>query len=223
VTAVGWHADRRSGSAETLHRLDWPDPLVPTVWRLEVDRPALVLGSTQKASSVDLVALVDHGFEVAGRRSGGGAVLLVPGDSVWLDVFVPRGHPRWDDDIGRSFGWLGAAWAGALRDLGVGSGAADEVAVHEGALVCGTWGRQVCFAALGFGEVTIGGAKAVGLSQRRTRAGARFQCVLYRRYDPAPLGAISGVPPADLPPVATVDRPADDIESALLGRLTDST
>jgi hypothetical protein len=33
--------------------------------------------------------------------------------------------------------------------------------------------------------VTLGGAKAVGISQRRTRSGARLQCVLHRRWDPA--------------------------------------
>ena len=34
----------------------------------------------------------------------------------------------------------------------------------------------VCFAGLAAGEVTVGGAKVVGISQRRTRAGGRFQC-----------------------------------------------
>jgi hypothetical protein len=42
----------------------------------------------------------------------------------------------------------------------------------------------VCFGALGPGEVLIDGRKAVGVSQRRTRAGARFQCIVYDRWNP---------------------------------------
>ena len=37
---------------------------------------------------------------------------------------------------------------------------------------------------MGSGEVLVDDAKLVGLSQRRTRDGARFQCVLHRRWQP---------------------------------------
>ena len=56
--------------------------------------------------------------------------------------------------------------------------------VHGGGLICTPWCSLVCFAGLGPGEVTLGGAKLVGISQRRTRAGARFQCAVHRRWDP---------------------------------------
>lgn len=36
----------------------------------------------------------------------------------------------------------------------------------------------------GLGEVLSGGRKVVGISQRRNRDGARFQCVLYRQWRP---------------------------------------
>ena len=49
------------------------------------------------------------------------------------------------------------------------------------------WSRKVCFGGLGPGEVTVDGHKLVGISQRRTRDGARFQCVVHRRWDPVPL------------------------------------
>jgi lipoate---protein ligase len=207
-----WRVERQLGSAAALHALDWPDPIVPTVWMMEVDAPALVLGSTQAASSVDAAALARDGIELAGRRSGGGAVLVEPRDTIWIDLFIPRTDPTWVDDVGRSFLWLGRAWQQALADLGL------EAEVHEGALVCGAFGRQVCFAAIGSGELTVGGAKVVGLSQRRTRAGARLQCTVYRRWHPAPLAAL-GIDPADLPPVATVDAPRSQIEAALLAHL----
>jgi lipoate---protein ligase len=212
--AGDWAVERHRGPAAALHALDWPDPVIRTVWVLEVDAPALVLGSTQPAGEVDAAALAGAGIEVARRRSGGGAVLLEPRGSVWVDVLVPRDDPLWDDDIGRSFTWLGEAWAGALADLG-----RPGAQVHDGALVCGRFGRQVCFAGLGPGEVTVDAVKAVGLSQRRTRAGARFQGVVHRSWSPAALAAIEGVVPDDLPPVVVVDQPAAAIAAALIRHL----
>lgn len=138
--------------------------LVPTV-------PAVVLGSTQAAPAGSA------GIEVVRRRSGGGAVLVTPGDPLWVDVDLPAGDPLWSDDVGASFGWLGAAWAEAL-------GSGD---VHDGPFEPGPWGRTVCFAGRGPGEVVVDGAKVVGLAQRRTRAGARFQCAVLSRWEPGPL------------------------------------
>jgi hypothetical protein len=76
--------------------------------------------------------------------------------------------------------WLGEAW---VASTGVGE-------VHRGGVSDRDAGRIACFAAVGPGEVVGGGAapvKLVGLSQRRTRSAARFQCVAYRRWDPEPL------------------------------------
>ena len=212
--AAGWRVERRQGSAAELHALGWPDPLEPTVWLLDGERSALVLGSTQRRESVDLVVLEMAGVELVHRRSGGGAVLLVPGESVWIDAFIPIGDPRWNDDVNRSFHWLGEVWVAALADLGI------EAAMHRGGLVRREQSDRVCFAAVGPGEVTVSGIKAVGLSQRRTRAGARFQCVVYRSWDPTLLGAIAGVDPDELPPVATVASTSAAIEAAFLRHLT---
>ncbi len=140
------------------------EALVPTV-------PAVVLGSTQAAPPVQ--ALV----EVVRRRSGGGAVLVTPDDPLWVDVDLPVGDPLWSDDVGLSFRWLGEAWASAL-----GGGV-----VHDGPFAPGRWGSTVCFAGRGPGEVFVDGAKVVGLAQRRTRAGARFQCAVLGHWDPGPL------------------------------------
>jgi lipoate-protein ligase A len=52
----------------------------------------------------------------------------------------------------------------------------------------------VCFAGLGPGEVTIAGVKVVGMSQRRTRAGALFQCAALLAWDPARLVEVLGLP-----------------------------
>lgn len=148
---------------------------------LEVERPALVLGSTQRETDVDLRALDAFDVELVRRRSGGGAVLLVPGQTLWIDVELPRHDELWDDDVGRASHWLGRSWMVALADLGV------RAAVHSGGVLETAWSRRVCFGGLGPGEVTVDGRKVVGISQRRTREGARFQCVVHRRWDPVPV------------------------------------
>ncbi|HEX6476246.1 MAG TPA: hypothetical protein VF005_03150, partial [Acidimicrobiales bacterium] len=42
---------------------------------------------------------------------------------------------------------------------------------------------KVCFAGTGAGEVTVRGRKIVGIAQRRTRAGALFQCAALVEWD----------------------------------------
>jgi len=71
-------------------------------------------------------------------------------------------------------------WADALAALGVNGGA-----VHRGAMVRTAWSGHVCFAGVGGGEVMRNGRKVVGISQRRSRNAARFQCALYHRWDAA--------------------------------------
>jgi lipoate-protein ligase A len=131
----------------------------------------LVLGSTQPA-------VPERGVPVVRRRSGGGAVLVRPGELLWVDVLLPAGDPLWEDDVGRSFHWLGEAWVDALAALDV------AASWHDGPMVCTPWCRQVCFAGIGSGEVTVDGHKVVGLAQRRTRAGALFQCAALLKWDP---------------------------------------
>jgi len=140
----------------------------------------LVLGSSQDEPAV-------HGGDPCGsgsgvalarRTSGGGAVLVAPGSQVWVDVWLPRDDPLWDDDILRSALWLGEAWKMGLSELSL-----ENLEVHRGRLESSEWSDSVCFAGLGPGEVSYGGRKLVGISQRRTREGARFHTV-------SPLGAV---------------------------------
>lgn len=173
--------EHHRGSASSFHARPLPSEPVRSVWVHEVTAPALVLGSAQPYGLVDEAAAAAAGVEVVRRRSGGGAVLLVPGEVLWVDVVIPRADPRWVDDVGRSMGWLGEVWADAL---GV------DARVHPGPMVTSSWSSLVCFAGLGPGEVTVGGRKAVGISQRRTRDAARFQCAVYSRWDPAALAAL---------------------------------
>jgi lipoate-protein ligase A len=181
--AGGWAVRHLRGGAGALHAEAVPDPPGRAVWVLQADGPALVLGSTQGDELVDHDAARARGLAVARRRSGGGVVLVEPATTAWVDVIIPAGDPLWDDDVGRAAHWVGRAWQAALVDLGV---ATTEV--HDGALACGPLGRLVCFGTVGAGEVTTpDGRKVVGISQRRTRTAARFQCAAYTRWDPAPL------------------------------------
>jgi lipoate-protein ligase A len=181
LSTAGWTVRHLRGPAGALH----DRALGPGVGRgvdvLEVDRPALVLGSTQPATIADALALEAFDVELARRRSGGGAVLLVPGQTLWVDVEIPRSDPLWDDDVGRAFHWVGHAWADALATFGV------DASVHTGGALETPWSRAVCFGGVGAGEVLVDGRKLVGLSQRRTREGARFQCLLHHRWDPVPI------------------------------------
>lgn len=189
---TGWLVEHHRGPADQLHALEVPDDGVPRVWVLEATGPAVVLGSTQREDVVDRRAAEAAGVAVVRRRSGGGAVWVAPGDPHWVDVIVPRGHELWTDDVGRAFLPVGRAWQQALAALGV-----VDTQLHEDRLACGPLGGTVCFAGRGPGEVLVGDAKVVGISQRRTRAGARFQCAVPVRWEPSPLaGLLTDRPPA---------------------------
>jgi lipoate-protein ligase A len=144
----------------------------------DVTRPTLVLGSSQKDDAVDWERARERSVDVVRRRSGGSAVLVEPGSALWVDVTIPAGDRWWDDDVGRAFHWLGAAWAEVLIGAGV------VASWYDGAMQRTEWSPWVCFAGLGPGEVTAGGRKVVGLSQRRTREGALFQCCAALRWEP---------------------------------------
>lgn len=182
---AAWEIEWVRSSAAEVHGRDLPDRVVRRVRVVEVGASALVLGSTQSSDDVDPVAADRLGVDVVRRRSGGGAVLLDPGASVWIDVEIGRDDDLWDDDVGRSAQWLGRVWVDALGAAGIGG-----AVVHVGPMVRTPVATVVCFAGLAPGEVTIDGAKVVGVSQRRTRAGARFQCSVPMEWDAARHGAL---------------------------------
>jgi lipoate-protein ligase A len=187
MVANDWSIEERQGAAGDLHR-SWPatetEPSRRALAVCRVARPALVLGSTQDRAVVDPDLAEVRGIEVVRRRSGGGAVLVVPGDPVWVDAWVPRGDPLWQEDVGRAFDWFGDAWTTALTAVG-GHGLSPH---REGFAPCTRWSSLVCFGGVGTGEVvTADGRKVVGISQRRTRDGAWFHSAAVLHWDPAAL------------------------------------
>lgn len=213
-----WEVEVARGSAAAFHGRDVGPGSGRQVWVQQVDRPALVLGSTQPDALVDRAAAARAGVEVVRRRSGGGAVLVEPGGTVWVDVVVPPGDRLWDDDVGRAAHWVGEAWAAALARTGT-AGAT----VHTGGLVTTPWSRQVCFAGRGPGEVVVGDRKVVGVAQRRTRHGARFQAAALLRWEPEALVGLLHLDDAD-GAVADLTRraaPVPTTEDALVSALLD--
>lgn len=196
--------ERHRGTVAELHALD---PFagrcehdVPVVWWCDPTDAAIVLGSRQSAESLDHEAVSRAGLEVVRRRSGGGAV-VVHDEVVWIDLVVPvgdvmRGVTR---DVRGSMVWAGERWRGALAELGVPS---DRMTVHTGGLVETPWSPLVCFAGFGPGEVLLDGRKLVGLSQRRTRHGARIQGQVHRS------GSLRSMPLLFAPPIPA--SPLDD-------------
>ena len=220
-----WRVERAAASAAELVVRPHPRPAERTVSLLAVTAPALVLGSTQPDDVVDRARAAAAGLDVARRRTGGGTVLVRPGELMWVEVFVPADDRLWTADVGRAFRWLGPVWTSALHALGV------DARWHDGPTLETRWSRRVCFAGVGPGEVLVGDRKVVGISQRRTRAGARFSCAALRVWDADALLAVLSLPgderdaaAAELPTVAVgVDVKLELLEAALVRQLDDAT
>ncbi|MSY79662.1 MAG: hypothetical protein F2694_08440 [Actinobacteria bacterium] len=193
-----WEREFFSGTAQELHEAEMP-PARRLVRLNSLTRPAVVLGSAQRAQPAWVNAVEQSGIDLARRRSGGGAVWLAPGEQCWIDLWLPASDPLWISDVAQSSWWLGECWAQALTTLaghttasaaGATTLQAAAPQVHTGPLLDREFAQIACFAGLGSGEVTVNQRKVVGISQRRSRLGARFQCVVYIQWDPEPLLAV---------------------------------
>ncbi|CAN5595757.1 hypothetical protein BH23ACT3_BH23ACT3_11280 [soil metagenome] len=196
--------EHATGSAADFHGRELPFDNRLVVWHFAVDGPAIVLGSRQRDHVLELAACREAGVEVVHRRSGGGLVYLEPGGALWVDVVVPATDRRSIADVRGSMEWMGEQWVEALRRVGW----SDGVVMHRGGLEGSSWSELVCFAGIGPGEVLLDGRKLVGISQRRTRSAARFQCAVHLRPTSIDvLGLLTPpLPPAgDLPEVAVLD------------------
>lgn len=172
-SSLTWGRHEWSGTAQEFHTSDLP--YERGVWLCTVTEQALILGSAQ--SDDDVVAISNSDIAIARRRSGGGAVFVSPMNTVWIDVTIARDDPLWTDDVSASMLWLGEAFVSALQPL-------VNARVYRNVFSNGNIGRSLCFASAAPGEVFVDEEKLVGISQRRSRDGARFQCVMYKQWEP---------------------------------------
>lgn len=176
-----WTVERLHGRvADLLERAEPPADTARSARIHVVEAPCLVLGSTQGFQTVDQGRAAAAGVEVTRRRSGGGAVLLSPGSQVWVDFFIPDSDPLWSNDVAHAALWVGELWAEVIEPFATG-----PASIHSGRLVADRWGRLVCFAGTGPGEVFVRGLKVVGVSQRRSRQRVRIQTTVRLQHPPA--------------------------------------
>jgi lipoate-protein ligase A len=173
-----WIVEEKSLSVQSLHSLTVKDWSSPTVWIMSPTDRCVVLGSSQSDQYIDYSYAEREGIGVARRNSGGGAVWVDQEALLWVDLFLPRDHHLWIDDIHVSANWLGGVWHHALGKLGI------DCQLHNGSLKRSPIADLICFAGRGPGELLIGNQKILGLSQRRTREGTRFQCALTLEWNP---------------------------------------
>ena len=143
---------------------------------------AVVLGSMQKFDEAQVARAKADGFEVVRRKSGGGGVVIEPDEVVWIDCFVPVDDPHYLRDVREGAYVVGGWWVEALLALGFEE---ELLEVHHGAMTTTAYSKMSCFAGLGPGEVTFGGQKIMGLSQRRNRLGTWFFTLVYLKSDAA--------------------------------------
>ncbi len=195
-------------------------PIEPCVWWCRPTDSAVVLGSRQDESILDLARCRAAGLHVAHRRSGGGLVLVSRHDTIWADMVLPHGVAP--DDVRGAMVWAGERWREAL--LGARPELAGRLEVHDGGMIDSAWSALLCFAGLGPGEVLLDGVKLVGLSQRRNRLGIRIQGMLRRHVADVELSTllVGSLPASPIPPVAVLDVVAGDLVSRLVTSLAEA-
>ena len=116
-----WIASHKTGDVQDLHSLENEDWNLPAIWVMSPTNSSLVLGSSQDDGCIDYEYAEKADVEIARRRTGGGAVFVDPHTLLWVDLFVPRSHRLWNDDIELASIWMGGVWKDALGSLGVDS------------------------------------------------------------------------------------------------------
>jgi lipoate---protein ligase len=157
-----------------------------TIYAVTPERGTLVLGSTQSMDILDPERVADVPIR---RRRGGGGLVFVRPDDLWVDWWIPADDDRWRSDVHASSRMVGEWWADVLKQF-----VAGDVTVHDGTLEGDPAYRLVCFAGRGPGEVFVDGKKAVGVTQWRVREGIFLSTVMHAHASNDVLDYLRDVP-----------------------------
>ncbi len=136
------------------------------VLRLYAWQPAcLSLGYAQPVKDVDFQNLVEHGWELVRRPTGGRAILHT--DELTYAVIAPQTEPRVAGSILESYRRLSMALVEALHLLGLPATADKEYPLPDGSQP----NAAVCFEVPSNYEITVNGKKLIGSAQARRYKG----------------------------------------------------
>lgn len=159
-----------------------------------IERPALILGSSQRIAEVDFDACEAAGVSVHRRRSGGTAV-YADATLLSLDVALPAGHRLLSQNVTIAYRWFGEVWREALNRLGVVTDVIEDAPARALNTSLEPAVKQVCFGGVSPYEVLVGQRKLVGLAQVRRRQGGLLQAGIYLRWEPERIsGLLNGTP-----------------------------
>ena len=173
----------------------------------------LVLGSSQRLDAVDMASAHQHSIAVTKRRSGGGGVLLIPDEFVWLDLIIPATDVLWEADVSRSMDWVGELWKWAVDPW------VSSSVVHRAAMQSPLGSSAVCWSTTASGELVGPHGKLVGVSQRRTKHIARLQSMCHLVWRPELYAAV--LPTVALDDIARVAQPVPATAAQIVERLTE--
>ena len=171
--------DFREIRGSPIGLLDTFQPLSPYAHLCIPFSSAVVIGSTQDLATLDAESGYLKAFEVVRRHSGGGAVAVIPGELVWVNIGIPKGNELWCEDVASSSLWLGRVWENVLKEFGITQSQVVATGPSNPSM-----GRIACFGSTSPGEVHVGDKKIVGISQRRTREGSVFQSAMLLVWRP---------------------------------------
>lgn len=136
----------------------------PTL-RLYAWQPAcLSLGLAQPFKEVDTQTLVEKGWDVVRRPTGGRAILHI--DELTYSVIAPETEPRVTGGVIKSYLRLSQALLGALRLMGLKPEANEKESNSNSGKP-----NPVCFEVPSNYEITVNGRKLIGSAQARRKEG----------------------------------------------------
>ena len=174
-----WTIETKYSEPALAHEANLEEWQKPTIWIIEPKDTCLVLGKSQRGRAfLNLSYLEEQNINLTVRQSGGGAVLVSPEDMLWVDIFIPQRSKFWIPDIAKASIGIGKIWHDALKRLDLECSLFDQKFSRSEA------SDLICFISRAAGELFVGNRKILGISQRRSKFGTRFQCALIINWKP---------------------------------------